>query len=71
MIREEASLREAADLLVAAGVGRLPVVRRGATDQLVGILTRSDILAAHGHRRVEAERAERHLTVGRRRHERQ
>ncbi|MGE0039604.1 MAG: chloride channel protein [Vicinamibacterales bacterium] len=42
------SLREAADEMVRAGVGRLPVVDRA--DALIGILTRSDLLRAHAPR---------------------
>jgi H+/Cl- antiporter ClcA/predicted transcriptional regulator len=43
------TLREAADHMVRSGVGRLPVVdsERGA---LIGIVSRSDLLAAHEHR---------------------
>ncbi len=47
VVRAQDSLREAADTLVHAGVGRLPVVKDGA---LVGIVTRSDILGAHRRR---------------------
>jgi len=45
---EGSSLREAADLMVRERVGRLPVVTRDHL--LVGILTRSDLLDAHGTR---------------------
>ncbi|HTO91475.1 MAG TPA: chloride channel protein [Candidatus Sulfotelmatobacter sp.] len=38
--------RAAADRMVTEGVGRLPVVSREAPHQLVGILTRSDLLKA-------------------------
>ncbi len=47
-----ASLREAADVMVRENVGRLPVVERG---RLVGIVTRSDLLAAHVPRLEEAD----------------
>ena len=40
-------LREAADQLVRAGVGRLPVVSEEDPARVVGILTRSDLLGAH------------------------
>jgi CBS domain-containing protein len=52
------SLREAADLMVHTKVGRLPVVTEDG--RVVGILSRSDVIAAHerrldeGRRRAEA-----------------
>ena len=49
VIGPEATAREAADLMVREGVGRLPVVERGC---LVGIVTRSDLLDAHRVRLV-------------------
>jgi chloride channel protein, CIC family len=55
---EDNTLREAADHMVREGIGRLPVVGRRAPHALVGILTRSDILAAHGRRLDDAHRAE-------------
>jgi chloride channel protein, CIC family len=47
---ENSSLREAADLMVKEGVGRLPVVDRKNPSHVVGILTRSDLLSAHARR---------------------
>ncbi len=44
---EENTLREAADHMVHERVGRLAVVSRAAPRQLVGIITRSDLLDAH------------------------
>ncbi|HLK11985.1 MAG TPA: chloride channel protein [Candidatus Binatia bacterium] len=55
------SLREAADLMAVEGVGRLPVVDRDAPGQVVGMLTRSDLLAAHRRRLDGARRATRGL----------
>ncbi|HEY4130302.1 MAG TPA: chloride channel protein [Gemmatimonadaceae bacterium] len=46
----EHTLREAADHMVHASVGRLPVVKRESPRTLVGIVSRSDLLAAHRHR---------------------
>jgi H+/Cl- antiporter ClcA/predicted transcriptional regulator len=43
------SLRDAADHMVRHNVGRLPVVSR-STRQVVGIITRSDILSSHRRR---------------------
>lgn len=54
LIYEENSLREAADLMVREDVGRLPVVAREDESKVVGIITRSDLLAAHRRRLHEA-----------------
>jgi H+/Cl- antiporter ClcA/CBS domain-containing protein len=48
-------LRAALERMLTTGVGRLIVVDRDAPDRVVGILTRSDVLAAHQHR-LEAGR---------------
>ena len=50
VVFEENTLREAADHMVRERVGRLPVVRRDAPLRLVGIISRSDLLAAHQDR---------------------
>jgi CBS domain-containing protein len=50
---EDSSLREAADLMVSQGIGRLPVVSRTDSSKVVGILTRSDLLSAHARRLTE------------------
>ncbi len=47
----DSSLRQALDQMLTAGVGRLVVVERAAPTRAVGILTRSDLLGAHGPRR--------------------
>jgi len=47
---EDNTLRDAADHMVHEGVGRLPVVSRDAPRTVVGIISRSDLLAAHRHR---------------------
>jgi CIC family chloride channel protein len=47
---ENSSLREAADLMVTEGVGRLPVVTQADPSKVIAILTRSDLLSAHGRR---------------------
>jgi CIC family chloride channel protein len=44
------SLRDAADHMVRENVGRLPVVERADPTRLVGMITRSDLLSAHGKR---------------------
>jgi hypothetical protein len=54
-------LREAADHMVAQNVGRLIVVGHDAPYPVFGILTRGDILAAHGRRLKEANQSGRHI----------
>jgi CBS domain-containing protein len=44
------TLRDAADQMVRAGVGRLPVVERGAPRRVIGMISRSDLLGAHASR---------------------
>ena len=44
------TLRDAADQMVRAAVGRLPVVERSAPRRVVGMLSRSDLLSAHAGR---------------------
>jgi H+/Cl- antiporter ClcA len=56
---EDNSLREAADHMVREQIGRLPVVSREAPRRVLGMLTRSDLLAAHGRRLRQEERPER------------
>jgi H+/Cl- antiporter ClcA/CBS domain-containing protein len=50
------TLRDAADHMVRAGVGRLPVVDRGAPRRVLGMLSRSDLLSAHAGRLDAGER---------------
>lgn len=59
------SLREAADMMVRAAVGRLPVVERAAPGHLVGIVSRSDLLLAHTPRLRAAEKRARALPIER------
>jgi len=60
VVYEDSSLRDAADQMVIERVGRLPVVRRDAERTVVGIISRSDLLAAHAPRLEAAHRA--HVT---------
>ncbi len=53
VVFEDNTLREAADLMIVEKVGRLPVVLREDPLQIVGILTRSDLLHAHESRLEE------------------
>ena len=61
VVFEDTSLREAADHMLQEEVGRLPVVSRDEPRKPVGILTRSDLLAAHRRRLEEANVAEQSL----------
>jgi CBS domain-containing protein len=54
VVHPDSSLREAADRMVAARVGRLVVVERDAPASVIGIITRSDLLRAHEPRLVAA-----------------
>jgi CIC family chloride channel protein len=60
VVYDDSSLRDAADQMVIERVGRLPVVRRDAERTVVGIISRSDLLAAHAPRLEAAHRA--HVT---------
>jgi CBS domain-containing protein len=59
------SLRQAADHMVRERVGRLPVVDRDAPRRVIGIVSRSDLLAAHEPRLAAAHEHERGLDVDR------
>ncbi|MFK2891126.1 chloride channel protein [Dyella flagellata] len=65
VVREDHTLREAADHMVEREVGRLVVVSRQAPHRMVGIITRGDLLVAHARRLREARLASRHLDLGR------
>ena len=62
VVHPEHSLREAADLMIDTEQGRLPVVPAGAAGPVIGMISRSDLLAAHGPRLRE----QRHLAPRRR-----
>ncbi|HZK77091.1 MAG TPA: chloride channel protein, partial [Candidatus Kapabacteria bacterium] len=57
VVFEDNTLREAADFMVMEKVGRLPVVLRENPLEIVGILTRSDLLHAHESRLEEEQQA--------------
>lgn len=59
VVREDHTLREAADHMVEADVGRLPVV--SPDGRMVGIITRGDLLKAHAQRLREARETSRHI----------
>lgn len=58
IVYEDCTLRDAIDHMVRHDVGRLPVTRRDNSGEVVGIITRSNILAAHRSRILEMEREE-------------
>jgi H+/Cl- antiporter ClcA len=63
LVHEDHSLREAADHMVAADVGRLVVVAADDPRHVLGMLTRGDVLAAHGRRIRAAEHRTRHINL--------
>ena len=65
VIFEDGTLRDAADHMVREGVGRLVVVTRAEPRRVAGMISRSDLLAAHEPRIEAREKRERHLTWGR------
>jgi chloride channel protein, CIC family len=58
VVFDDSTLRDAADQMVTEAVGRLPVVERAAPHRLVGIISRSDLLSAHGPRLDAASRVQ-------------
>lgn len=63
IIEGDRSLREAADHMVRAGVGRLVVVAPDDAARIIGILTRGDLLAAHAKRLDETHQAARNIRI--------
>jgi CBS domain-containing protein len=57
VVYDDLSLREAADHMVNHDVGRLPVIERKNPGRLVGMITRSDLLAAQRRRLDEMKLA--------------
>jgi len=64
VIYVDSTLREAADHMIREKVGRLAVVTRENPTQLVGIVTRSDLLAGHAQRLHGLDHAERVIASG-------
>ena len=64
VVREDHTLREAADHMVEMDVGRLIVVDGQDPHRMIGIITRGDLLAAHARRLREARNLSRHLDLG-------
>jgi H+/Cl- antiporter ClcA len=67
VVTEDYSLREASDLMVNEGIGRLIVVSRTQPRKLLGMLTFGDLFKAHTYRMRENREAHRQLRVDLRR----
>ncbi len=65
IVFEDHTLRDASDLMVAENVGRLIVVERDNPTRMVGILTRSDVMAANSKRIHEMHDATRRIRIRR------
>ena len=63
VVFEDHNLRDATDLMVTENVGRLIVVERGNPTRMVGILTRSDVMAANSRRIHEMRDATRQIRI--------
>ena len=61
VVKERHSAREAADHMVEADVGRLVVVSEEVPHQMIGFITRGDLLAAHAKRLRQTHEPSRHL----------
>ncbi|HVZ31604.1 MAG TPA: chloride channel protein, partial [Polyangiaceae bacterium] len=59
VVYDDGSLRDAADRMAHARIGRLPVVARADPSRVLGIITRSDLIQAHGRRLEQHRRAPR------------
>ena len=57
VIHDDASLRDAANVMAREHIGRLPVVSRMRPHHVVGIVTRSDLVNVHVQRLAEQELA--------------
>jgi len=64
VIYDTNTAREAADHMVREQVGRLPVVTRAAPRQIVGLVTRSDLLTAHARRLDDRDTLSRQIELG-------
>jgi CBS domain-containing protein len=62
IVYEDCTLHDALNHMVNHDVGRLPVVRRGERGNVVGIITRSNMLSAYRKRLDESKLAERGIS---------
>ncbi len=63
VIYEDSTVRQAADHMVRQSVGRLPVVTREEPRRVVGMVSRSDLLAAHAGRLASEHSATRTIRL--------
>lgn len=63
VVFEDHNLRDATDLMVTENVGRLIVVERNNPTHMVGVLTRSDVMAANSRRIHEMRDVTRHIRI--------
>ena len=64
VIYDTDTARDAADQMVHAQVGRLPVVAREAPRTVIGMVSRSDLLAAHARRLDDSHGVSREIELG-------
>jgi H+/Cl- antiporter ClcA len=57
LVYADSTLRDAADHMVKHDIGRLPVIERGKPGHVIGMITRSDLLAAHRRRLQDQNQA--------------
>ncbi len=65
VVFEDHNLRDASDLMVTENVGRLIVVQRDNPTHMIGILTRSDVMAANSRRIHEMRDVSREIRIRR------
>ena len=63
VVYADCSLRDAADHMVNHDIGRLPVIERGKLGKPIGMITRSDLLAANRRRLAEENSIAKTLTL--------
>ncbi|MCC6929356.1 MAG: chloride channel protein [Gemmatimonadaceae bacterium] len=63
VVHEDNTLRDVADVMVLEHVGRVPVIASDGSRRVVGIVSRSDLLAAHAPRLRAAHRVARSRRV--------
>jgi CBS domain-containing protein len=62
-IGEDATLREAVELMASERIGRLPVMARARPGEMIGVLSSSDVIRAYRKRIDEHQKAETHISL--------